>query len=226
MFTVIFYDLGLGKDGQIEQLSAFSSGGENFSAIIKTTVRANTSPKLKNLPPMLYNALASEPKDAMRRFIKWIDMICGDADMRNVVLTAHFGSCHDHVYLLRTMMGWGIKPPELRLGDSLALFKLTEGHDQQADIVSLVAKYPPCSVPYTANDADSDARALRVVVMTEFRNMNRDCYTFSISCEDFLDRTGLNMHGISPLTYSGGNSPFHLDGATVCEESGDIIRIR
>ncbi|KAE8362193.1 hypothetical protein BDV27DRAFT_159978 [Aspergillus caelatus] len=31
--TVIFYDVGLGKDGQIEQLSAFSSSGENFSAI-------------------------------------------------------------------------------------------------------------------------------------------------------------------------------------------------
>ncbi|OJJ84623.1 uncharacterized protein ASPGLDRAFT_35110 [Aspergillus glaucus CBS 516.65] len=115
MVTVIFYDLGLGKDGQVEQLSAFSISGEHFSSIIKTTVRANMSPNLKSLSPMLYNALASEPKDAMRRFIQWIDMIRGDTDMRNV----------------------GIKPPEFRLDDSLALFKLIKGQDQQADIVSL-----------------------------------------------------------------------------------------
>lgn len=28
--TVIFYDLEVSKDGQVEQLSAFADGGENF----------------------------------------------------------------------------------------------------------------------------------------------------------------------------------------------------
>ena len=72
---LIFYDLGQCKDGQIEQFSVFSSSDENSSAIIKITIRANTSPNLKNLPPMLYNILALEPKDAMRRFTQRIDMI-------------------------------------------------------------------------------------------------------------------------------------------------------
>ncbi|KAJ5544142.1 hypothetical protein N7494_005421 [Penicillium frequentans] len=70
--TLIFYDLGLSRDGEIEQLSAFTEGGDNFSTLIRTAVRANTSPNLKVLPPMLYSALASEPLDAMSRFIQWI----------------------------------------------------------------------------------------------------------------------------------------------------------
>ena len=49
MVTVIFYKLGLSKDGQVEQLPAFASTGENFSAIIRTTFRANTNPSLKNI---------------------------------------------------------------------------------------------------------------------------------------------------------------------------------
>ena len=49
MVTVIFYKLGLSKDGQVEQLPAFASTGENFSAIIRTTFRANTNLSLKNI---------------------------------------------------------------------------------------------------------------------------------------------------------------------------------
>ena len=49
MVTVIFYKLGLSKDGQVEQLSVFASTGENFSAIIRTTFRANTNLSLKNI---------------------------------------------------------------------------------------------------------------------------------------------------------------------------------
>lgn len=70
--TVIFYKLGLSKDGQVEQLSAFASPRENFSAIIRTTFRANTNPNLKSIPSTIYNTLASEPKDAMARFVEWV----------------------------------------------------------------------------------------------------------------------------------------------------------
>ena len=49
MVTVIFYKLGLNKDGQVEQLSAFTATGENFRAIIRTTFRANKNPSLKNI---------------------------------------------------------------------------------------------------------------------------------------------------------------------------------
>ena len=109
MITVIFYDIGLSKDGQVEQLTACSSQGDTFFSIVKTTIRANTSSTLRDIPINIYNALSSEPKDAMERFTQWIIMThfmnTGNTDMRNIVLTAHFGFCHDHIYLLRTMMG-------------------------------------------------------------------------------------------------------------------------
>ncbi|KAJ5982393.1 hypothetical protein N7451_012493 [Penicillium sp. IBT 35674x] len=122
-FTLIFYALGLSRHGEIEQLSAFSERGDDFSAFIRTAVRVNTSPNLKAIPPLIYSALASEPLDAMSRFIQWIRTqhsmnTGGDSDMNNVILAAHFGSCHDHVFLLRTMMSLGITPPaaDLPLG--------------------------------------------------------------------------------------------------------------
>lgn len=201
--TVIFYDLELSRDGQIEQLSAFTDTGMNFSTYIRTTVRTNTSPVLKTIPPMLYNALAAEPMDAMSRFIDWIRTqhamnTRGDRDMNNVILAAHFGSCHDHVYLLRTMMSWGINPPECRFADTLALFKAIKGMNVRANLSSLVTKHAGW-MPHTPHDADSDARALRNVVTTVFPQVRRACYTFSISYEDFMERTGLNLHGVRPV---------------------------
>ena len=188
MVTVIFYKLGLNKDGQVEQLSAFTATGENFRAIIRTTFRANTNPRLKNIPSTTYNSLALEPMDAMARFIEWVRTTHslnteGDEDWSNVVLTAHHESCHDHLYLLRTMMSWGIEPPGFRLADSFALFKWFMVWDQHTNLASLVTRYGNWlhRIPH---DADSDARALRVVVMTVFPNTAAACCTFSVRYND------------------------------------------
>lgn len=232
MITVIFYDIGLSKDGQVEQLSAFSSTGDTFSSIIKTTLRANTSATLRDIPIDIYNALSSEPKDAMERFAQWIIMThtmnTGNTDSTNIVLTAHFGSCHDHIYLLRTMMGCGIKPLDVRLADSLTLFKVTKWLDEleeRTDIALLVAKYArwlQYEPLYKPNDEISDARALRAIVMTEFpkTQTNAACYAFSISCKEFMERTGLNIFEIGQSRYT-----YHpmCDGAVICEESGNLI---
>ena len=41
----------------------------------------------------------------MERFTQWIIMThstnTGNTDLRNVVLTAHFGTCQDHIYSKR-----------------------------------------------------------------------------------------------------------------------------
>ncbi|KFH48315.1 hypothetical protein ACRE_009460 [Hapsidospora chrysogenum ATCC 11550] len=171
------------RTAQIEQLSAFTDTGENFSVYMRTTVRTNTSPNLRALPPMLYNALASEPMDAMKRFNSWIKLMHsmntnGDTNMDNVILAAHSGPYHDHVHLLRTMMRWGITPPEYRFSDTLALFKAMKGMNQRADLPTLVTK---------------------AVVMCVFPMVKKACYAFSTSHDDFMKRSGLNMHGIRPV---------------------------
>ena len=51
------------------------------------------------------------------------------------------------------------------------------------------------------HDVDSEARALRAVVMTVSPNTEAACYTFSIRYENFAERTGLNMHGIRRLGF-------------------------
>jgi len=196
--TVIFYDIELSKDGQIEQLSAFTETGESFSTYIRTSVRTNSSPALKSIPPWVYNALATEPKDAMKSLISWIEKMHsmntnGDTNMNNVILAAHFGSCHDHVHLLRTMMMWGIKPPVYRLSDTLPLFKLTVQGNGRANLPSLIAKYTPW-VTHMAHDADSDTNALRCVVMTVFPETRMACFAFSTSHRNFMSITGLDMY--------------------------------
>ncbi|KAJ6003548.1 hypothetical protein N7522_006240 [Penicillium canescens] len=180
MITVVFYDIGLSMDGQVEQLTAFSLTGEIFSSFIKTTLRANKKSAQRKLPNDLYNALSEEPKVAMERFHQWIKMIHsmntrGNSDLRNVVLTAHFGSCHYHIYLLRTMLGCGVVPPDFRLADSLALFMLIKGSDEDAGIALLVAKYATW-MQYDPNNADNDARALRTLIMTVFPETKAACY--------------------------------------------------
>ena len=227
LITVIFYDLELSRDGQVEQISAFADTSESFSAYIRTTVRTNTSPNLRNVPPMLYNALAFEPMDAMSRFIEWVRMIHsrntnGDSDMRNVILAAHFGSCHDHVYLLRTMMSWGINPPEYRFADTLSLFKVIKGMNQRANLSTLATKHVAW-IQHVPHDADSDARVLRAVVLTVFPLVRKACYTFSISYEDFMGRTGLNMHGVRPVfTFKDNDIYTDPDLDSVSDMSGDV----
>lgn len=224
MITAIFYKIGLSKDGQVEHLSAFSSHGGNFSSIIRTTCRANTSSILGNLSSEVYNALALEPSDAMERFINWLIMMhstnTGNTDPGNIVLTAHFGSCRDHIYLLRTMIGCGIRPYDFRLADSLALFKAINGPAEHSDLAMLVAKYAGW-LPYKPDDADSGARALRTVVMVQFLRTNAACYAFSISCERFKERTGLDMLEVGHLRYIHHHQM--CDTAIICEESGNII---
>jgi hypothetical protein len=212
LVTVIFYDLELSRDGQIEQISAVAEGGGDFSRFIRTTVRTNTSPLLRRFPPMIYSSLASEPRPAMESFVSWIKMqhtmnTDGDTDMNNVVLVAHYGSNHDHVYLMKTMMSWGVEPPQVRFGDSLALFKMIKGMSIRANLSTLVAMYAPW-IEFVPHDADSDARALRCVVMTEFPNVRMACTTFSISYQEYMRRTGLDMHEIVSVYAFAENGMF------------------
>ena len=131
-----------------------------------TTIRENTSSILSNLPSDVYNFVSEKPRDALERFVDWTIMThamnTGNTDPENIVLTAHLGSCHDHVYLLRTMIASGIRPLDFRLADSLALLKTTQGPTEPSEIASLVAKYAE-GLSYTSDGADSDARALRAM---------------------------------------------------------------
>lgn len=210
MVTVIFYDLELSRDGQIEQISALTDTGGDFSRFIRTNVRTNTSPLLRRFPPMIYSALASEPKPAMESFVSWIRMqhamnTNGDTNMDNVVLVAHYGSCHDHTYLMKTMLSWGVEPPHVRFGDSLALFKMMKGRHTRANLSTLVATYAAW-IEFVPHDADSDTRALRCVVMSEFPNVRLACMVFSVSHQEYMRRTGLDMHEVVSVYVFGENS--------------------
>lgn len=189
-----------------------------------TTIRANTSSILSNLPSDVYNFVSEKPRDALERFVDWTIMThamnTGNTDPENIVLTAHLGSCHDHVYLLRTMIASGIRPLDFRLADSLALLKTIQGPTEPSEIASLVAKYAE-GVSYTSDGADSDARALRAVVMAAFPNVGAACYSFSISCRRFMARTGLNMMEVGNLTHIH-HGPMS-ERAIICGESGKII---
>ena len=212
LITVIFYDLELSEDGQIEQVSAVAETGRDFSRFIRTSVRTNTSPLLRRFPPLFYSALASEPKPAMEDLVRWIRMqhsmnTNGDTNMDNVILVAHYGSNHDHVYLMRTMMSWGVEPPHVRFGDSLALFKVMKGMTTRANLSTLVAMYTPW-ITFVPHDADSDASALRAVVMTEFSNVRLACMVFSISHKEYMGRTTLDMHEVVSVYTFAENGTF------------------
>jgi hypothetical protein len=212
LVTVIFYDLELSRDGQIEQISALTDGGGDFSRFIRTSVRTNTSPLLRRFPPMIYTALACEPRAAMESFVEWIRMqhvmnTNGDTNMDRVVLVAHYGSCHDHVYLMKTMMSWGVEPPHVRFSDSLALFKLMKGTNNRANLSTLVATYTPW-IEFIPHDADNDVRALRAVVMTVFPNVRLASLVFSISYTEYMRRTGLDMHEVVSVYAFVENSSF------------------
>ena len=201
--TLIFYDIELSRDGEIEQIGACTDSGENFSAFVRTTVRTNTSPFLRKITPKYWNMLAEEPKNAMMNFISWVKT-CHAANphsnggIDDVMLAAHFGSCHDHVHLLKTMMKWGLTPPNYMLVDTLAIFKTIMSKTENAKLNTLVNKYVPW-FDHVQHDADSDAEALKFVVKTAFPNLMPTCYAFAITCDDFMHRTTLSMFTPSPI---------------------------
>jgi len=206
--TVIFYDLELGRDGQVEQLAAFTEEGMFFGRVLRTSVRTNTSANLKSIPPMTYSRITVEPRDAFMDFIGWVDLshrmnTGGDTDPNNVVLAAHFGSCHDHVHLIKAMKQWGLSPPMYRLADTVLLFKVCKGMQRKADLSTLATTYAAW-MPHLHHDADSDARILRVATMIAFPDVRTACYSFSISYMQFCARTGLDQHPIMPMIVHPG----------------------
>ncbi|KAJ5709241.1 hypothetical protein N7493_010575 [Penicillium malachiteum] len=103
------------------------------------------------------------------------------------------------------MMCWGIEPPHVRFSDTLALFKVAKGMNERANLSTLAVNYAAW-VPHMPHDADSDARILRTVVMSEFLLARKACYSFSCSFTTFMERTGLNMHGVRPIYAYRDNS--------------------
>lgn len=196
--TVIFYDIELSRDGEIEQLAAHTVSAESHSVFVRTPVRTSTSPYLKRVPAMVHSMIAVEPGKMIRDFIEWTqryaprdsDMI---PDLSRVVLVAHNGACHDHVHLVKTMIKVGVNPPKYRFSDSLAFFKLLISMYQSAKLGSLASKYVAWH-EHIPHDAYSDALILRLVTMVAFPDTIRICVAFSIECEDFKKRVGLNMY--------------------------------
>lgn len=201
--TVIFYDVELSRDGEIEQIAAFTTMGTSFTAFMRTPTRTNTSPVLRAIPPMIYNALAASPMDVYRRFIAWArihhNIETGGDDDSEIILAAHYGACHDHAHLLRSMMSWGLTPPKFMLADTLLLFKLTKGMDQQASLSTLLLTYAPW-LQHTPHDAISDARVLRAVVSQVFPDTVLACLAFAVTYEDFIASVGLNLYISSPMS--------------------------
>jgi hypothetical protein len=81
----------------------------------------------------------------MEDFSKWIKMeqsmgTGGDTDMDNFILVAHYGSNHDHVYLMKTMMCWEVEPPRVRSADSLTLCKVMKGMRNRVNLSTLVGQ--------------------------------------------------------------------------------------
>lgn len=214
--VVIYYDIELSRDGEIEQLGAHASSGGVYSAFMRTSVRTNTSPVLRRIPPMVYAALARDPPDIYVRFIEWIKNQCfmatGSLDESSIILAAHYGSCHDHLYLVRSMLSWGIKPPNVVFSDTLALFKVVKGLSAPAGLSVLVAKYVPW-ISHEPHDAVSDAGALKSVVKFVFQDEAVALLTFGISCGDYMKRTGMNMYKPSPMVlYPGGETEKASEG--------------
>ncbi|KAL8655465.1 MAG: hypothetical protein Q9210_000863 [Variospora velana] len=147
--------------------------------------------------------LAEEPKFTFERFIMWVEVQHvsnpnSDGNAGGIMLAAHYGSCHDHIHLLKGMMKWGITPPNYMLVDTLAIFKIVRSMNEKASLKTLVNRYAPW-FPHEPHDANSDADALRFVTMITFPNTRMACYAFAIPCQDYMNRTGLNMYMPSPI---------------------------
>ncbi len=48
------------------------------------------------------------PSDVIEKFVEWTRTMRSntheDGDMSKIILAAHYGSCHDHLYLLKMMI--------------------------------------------------------------------------------------------------------------------------
>lgn len=225
--TVIYYDMELNPRGEIEQLAACVSENVSYDTIIRTSVRSNNNPCLSKITPDIWNMIAEEPMRAMNNFVSWTRSVHsmltrGNKDDRNIMLVAHNGAVHDHVHLLKTMMKWGIKPPNYRLSDSLSLFKVMKGKRETAKLNDLVNKYSPW-FDHVPHDACSDADALRSVVMTAFPDYQLACYTFSITCSDFMNRTGLSAYSPAPVLpvgqFTGSVIKYGVDDGILTDHS-------
>lgn len=207
--TLIFYDLELSKDGEIEQIGAtvLDNDRMTFSTIIRTSVRTNTSPMLRKIDPLYWSMLACEPADAIERFVGWVRLAHAvtsgsDSDISNVMLAAHNGSIHDHIKLIRMMMIHGISPPNYRLVDTVIMFKMLKGMKVRAKLADLRDMYAPW-MDHIPHDADSDAAVLKYVVEIAYPETKWYCYPFGISCSNYIERTGMNMFLPSPVISLG-----------------------
>ncbi|KAK5215537.1 hypothetical protein LTR96_011095 [Exophiala xenobiotica] len=160
----------------------------------------------------------------MERFIYWINQqhsrrTGGDTNKNNIMLVAHNGARHDHIYFVRTMMKWGIDPPDYLLSDTLALFKAMKRMRENAKLIVLVNRYAPWinHIPY---DADSNADALRYVTMVAFPDTKRFCYAFSLKYSEFKTRVGLNMYIPAP------SDPFEIHHAYEAAVASPETRMR
>ncbi|KAL4931957.1 uncharacterized protein BDV17DRAFT_288528 [Aspergillus undulatus] len=137
--TIIFYHVGLDKNKEVVQLSAVASRHKSlaFSCPVKPSARQkhgriDDSLVLGNMcMPLPLPSQSSAPGEAgaLDRKEKTTHAIETHSseetiDIGKIVLTAHSGSCNDHMHLIRTILSCGIKPPtSIRLSDTLPLFK-------------------------------------------------------------------------------------------------------
>ncbi|KAK8038431.1 hypothetical protein PG994_015198, partial [Apiospora phragmitis] len=119
-----------------------------------------------------WNKFAEKPERTIERFIQWGEHdqgseTVGDPSETRVVLAAHYGSCHDHLHLIRMMMTYGFECPNYVFADTLALFKMMKGMNTESKLSDLRDTYTPW-ITHTPHDADSNALVLRHVTIIAF----------------------------------------------------------
>ena len=124
----------------------------------------------------------------------WVKSLVNEnADKRttesDVVMVAHYESCHDCVLLLKAVINWVWL---WRFSDTLPIFKVVIQPDLSAKLCDLVFTYTPWFTQIE-HDASSDAGALRAVVTKRVANWQVACYAFSIPCSGFARDVGLNV---------------------------------
>ena len=183
----------------IEQLGAEAGSAEHYCAVLRTSVRSNT---LRHIPDKWFNIIADEPENAMIRFNEWVMSTHwrhsnGDDNPANVILAAHYGSCRDHIQLLKTMIKCHISPPAYLLVDTLAISQSMKGRAEPTSLSALVDKYAPW-VDQDPNSVNSDAAALKTVTSIAYSDVKAACYAFSITTKEFIARSGLYMYSPPP----------------------------